>query len=395
MNKNIKLGFTLLEVLVVVVIIATLASIAVPQYQKAVYKSRFRTLMSIARGINQGNEDFYLTNGHYATDISSLMITGANEYPDGTSIQLATDDKYSYVLVKRDNLNNNYVMYQARSNQYPSNIHCEAKKDDSKAAWLCAEALGGIKVSRGSLTKGYDTYILKGNESDGVLAVTYTNESNLMLANGDVCEGTQEGSCTNLTVEGATCTGNGKDACSNSTYEGSTCEGNQATACSNSSFTDSACVASGEGACLGSTFEDSTCEGNVGGTSATTTSCGSGSTYTRSSCKNLSGNGYACGRSSYTDGSKCYSNKYGGCGKSTFNGSSKCYGRSNTACDNSTFTNHSICVAEAYDSCKNGHYDNTSYCSGDFCPAGARTEDGGTWCRGSDKKEYSYVCDTN
>lgn len=393
MNNNTSLGFTLIEILVVVVIIAVLAAVAVPQYQRAVYKSRFRALMSIARGVNQGNEDFYLTNGHYAEDLSSLMITGSNEYPDGTSVQLSTNDKYSYVLVKRTGLNNNYVMYQSRSANYPSNIHCEAKKDDSKAAWLCGEALEGTKVAHGSLTKGYDTYILKGSESDGALAATYTNASNLTLANGDVCEATQEGACTNLTVEGSTCTGNGKDACSNSTYEGSTCEGNQTTACSHSSFTNSTCVASGAGACLGSDFEDSTCEGNIGGSGATTTSCGSGSTYTRSTCKNLSSNGYSCGRSTYTDGSKCYSNQYGGCGKSNFSGGSRCYGQSNTACDNSTFTGNSVCVANAYDSCKNGTYKDTSYCTGDFCPAGARTKDGGTWCRGSNKTQPSFVCE--
>lgn len=69
-----KRGFTLIELLVVVLIIGILASVALPQYQKAVMKSRTVNAQISLSALEKAQQEYYLSNGEYAADLSALSI---------------------------------------------------------------------------------------------------------------------------------------------------------------------------------------------------------------------------------------------------------------------------------------------------------------------------------
>ena len=82
MNNKIngRNGFTLIELLVVVLIIGILAAVALPQYQKAVEKTRLNAVVSTISQLQKGIDIWLLENGGYpSTQIKFLGGTSAYE----------------------------------------------------------------------------------------------------------------------------------------------------------------------------------------------------------------------------------------------------------------------------------------------------------------------------
>ncbi|WP_428081731.1 type IV pilin protein [Candidatus Avelusimicrobium fimicolum] len=86
-NKGtIKAGFTLIELLVVVLIIGILASVALPQYNLAVEKSKVAEAMSVIKSIAQAREVYRLVNGNLPFDFGELDIDIPGEDDDGECV---------------------------------------------------------------------------------------------------------------------------------------------------------------------------------------------------------------------------------------------------------------------------------------------------------------------
>ncbi|MBQ3667513.1 MAG: prepilin-type N-terminal cleavage/methylation domain-containing protein [Elusimicrobiaceae bacterium] len=340
-------GFTLIELLVVVLIIGVLVAVALPQYQKAVLKSRFSSLMPLAKALSDSEEIYYMNHGMYTDDDAKLDITSNNVEAD---ITLGNEDQHKYVLLTRSDIKNNLVMYHKHSSNFAGETHCEAEQGDDLSNWLCKDSLKGTLVGN---KYGYTIYSLSA-QSTGTLDRAYQDQNGLFLSQGDSCTATQRSQCKNLEVDGGSC------KAQVSVYGGSSCSG---------TFTNQA-VCEGAGGtqytCEGAHFSNgSVCKGY------STYLCQSAS-FDNSSCE-VYGGGYLWG--SY------------GCNGARFTNQSTCRANVSLACNGARFTDHSVCYANVKGACPGATYDETSYCVGQ-CPAGARKENGTLWQVDEDGNSY-------
>ena len=73
--KNSAKGFTLVEIMIVVVIIGLLAAMAIPAFQKVRSASQDKTVLNNARQISAAADQYYLENGVSTVTLGNLIGT--------------------------------------------------------------------------------------------------------------------------------------------------------------------------------------------------------------------------------------------------------------------------------------------------------------------------------
>ncbi len=94
-------GFSLIELMIVIVIIGILASIAMPAYNDYIMKSRRAVAKQFLMDMAQRQEDYFLNARSYAADVATLKLIAPAE---------VNGSYYNFTISTTDGCNSRYLL---------------------------------------------------------------------------------------------------------------------------------------------------------------------------------------------------------------------------------------------------------------------------------------------
>lgn len=157
-NYKKSSGFTLIELLVVVLIIGILAAVAVPQYQKAIDKSRLMTLIPLVKAVADAKSAHYMATGEWARtfDVLSVSLPPQCHIYDQDYYGQGADQCFKRTVIYLDSGSNEVAanFFLSGSNQFiwyyitpgEKGFHHTCNGYGNRAAALCASLPGATFV---------------------------------------------------------------------------------------------------------------------------------------------------------------------------------------------------------------------------------------------------------
>lgn len=96
--KSHQQGFTLVEVMIVIVVIGILGAIAVPAYAEYMRRSKVTEAMGLLSGLKTPTEEYFVSQGKFPDDITLLTTKTGGQYTTDLKIDGTIDDSNGIIM---------------------------------------------------------------------------------------------------------------------------------------------------------------------------------------------------------------------------------------------------------------------------------------------------------